>query len=41
MSNYYKYNFISPEGIFAIIKEEFKSYYDTAAIDDLMFNTYL
>lgn len=41
MSAYYKYNFISPEGIFAIVQEEFKSYYDTGAIDSLMFNTYL
>lgn len=41
MSYYYKYNFISPESTFAIIREEFKSYYDTSAIDDLMFNTWL
>jgi len=41
MSYYYKYNFISPESIFAIIKEEFKSYYDTGAIDDLLFPTYV
>lgn len=41
MSNYYKFNFTSPEGVFAIIREEFKSYYDSGAIDDLMFNTYL
>lgn len=41
MSYYYKYNFVSPEGIFATIREEFKSYFDTGAIDDLMFNTYL
>jgi hypothetical protein len=40
MSYYYKYKFISPEGIYAIIKEEFKSYFDTGAIDDLLFNTY-
>lgn len=41
MSYYYKYNFTSPEGIFAIVKEELKSYFDTGAVDDLMFNTYL
>jgi len=41
MSYYYKYNFISPEPIYAIIKEELKSYFDTGAIDDLMFPTYL
>lgn len=41
MSYYYKYKFVSPEPIFAIIKEELKSYYDTGAVDDLMFNTYL
>ena len=41
MSNYYKYNFVSPEQIYATIKEEFKSYFDTGAVDDLMFPTYL
>jgi len=41
MSYYYKYQFTSPEGIFAIIREELKSYMDTGAVDDLMFNTYL
>lgn len=41
MSYYFKYNFISPEGTFAIIKEELKSYFDSGAIDPLMFNTYL
>lgn len=41
MSAYYKYNFVSPEGVFAIIREEFKSYYDTGAIDDLLFLSWL
>jgi len=41
MSYYYKYNFISPEPTFAIVKEELKSYFDTGAVDDLMFPTYL
>lgn len=41
MSYYYKYQFTSPEGVFAIIKEELKSYYDTGAVDDIMFATYL
>jgi hypothetical protein len=41
MSNYYKYDFISPEGVFATVKEELKSYFDTGAVDDLMFPTYL
>lgn len=41
MSYYYKYNFVSPEPIYAIIKEELKSYFDTGAIDDLLFPTYL
>lgn len=40
MSYYYKYKFESPESIYAIIKEEFKSYFDTGAVDDLLFNTY-
>ena len=41
MSYYYKYNFISPEPVYATVKEEFKSYFDTGAVDDLMFPTYL
>jgi hypothetical protein len=41
MSYYYKYNFVSPEPIYATVKEELKSYFDTGAIDDLMFPTYL
>ena len=40
MSTYYKYNFISPEPIYALVSEELKSYMDTGAIDDLMFPTY-
>lgn len=41
MSYYYTYNFTSPEGIYATVKEELKSYFDSGAIDDLMFPTYL
>jgi hypothetical protein len=41
MSYYYKYNFVSPEPIYSTVKEEFKSYFDTGAVDDLMFPTYL
>lgn len=41
MSNYYKYNFISPEPLFATVREELKSYFDTGAVDDLLFPTYL
>jgi hypothetical protein len=41
MSYYYKYNFVSPDPVFAIVKEELKSYFDTGAIDDLLFPTYL
>jgi len=41
MSYYYQYNFVSPEPVFAVVKEELKSYFDTGAIDDLMFPTYL
>jgi hypothetical protein len=40
MSYYYKYNFVSPDPVYATIKEELKSYFDTGAIDDLMFPTY-
>lgn len=41
MSYYYQYQFISPEIIFATVKEELKSYFDTGAVDDLMFPTYV
>jgi len=41
MSYYYKYNFISPEGIYSTVKEELKSYFDTGAVDDLLFPTYV
>lgn len=41
MSYYSKYNFVSPEPIYSIIKEELKSYMDTGMIDDLLFPTYL
>lgn len=37
MSSYYKYKFISPDPLFARVKEELKSYFDTGAVDDLMF----
>lgn len=36
-SYYYKYQFTSPEPIFALVKEELKSYFDTGAVDDLLF----
>lgn len=41
MSYYYKYNFVSPEPIYATVKEELKSYFDTGAVDDLLFPSYL
>lgn len=41
MSYYYKYNFISPEPTFAVVKEELKSYFDSGAVDTLMFPTYV
>lgn len=41
MSYYYKYNFVSPEPVYSTVKEELKSYFDTAAVDDLLFPTYL
>ncbi len=40
MAYFYKYKFISPEPIFAIVKEELKSYFDTGAVDDLLFPVY-
>lgn len=41
MSYYYKYAFISPEPVYSTVKEELKSYFDTGAVDDLLFPTYL
>jgi hypothetical protein len=41
MSYYYKYNFVSPEPVYSTVKEELKSYFDTGAVDDLLFPTYL
>lgn len=41
MSYHHKYNFVSPEPTYAIVKEELKSYFDTGAVDDLLFPTYL
>ena len=41
MAYYYKYNFVSPEPIYSTVKEELKSYFDTGAVDDLLFPTYL
>ena len=41
MSGYYKYAFVSPEPVYSTVKEELKSYFDTGAVDDLLFPTYL
>jgi hypothetical protein len=41
MSYYYRYNFTSPEIVYSTVKEELKSYFDTGAVDDLLFPTYL
>lgn len=38
MSNYYNYDFESPSGIYALVKEELKSYFQTGAVDDLLFS---
>lgn len=40
ISYYYKYNFISPEALYAQIKEELKSYFQTGVIDDVLFPKY-
>lgn len=40
MSYYYKYDFVSPEPVYALVKEELKSYFDTGAIDDTLFPVY-
>lgn len=41
MSLYYKYNFVSPAPLLALIQEELKSYLDTGSIDTLMWPVYL
>ena len=41
MSNFYHYNFISPESTYAVVNEELKSYRDTGAIDSLLYPSYL
>lgn len=40
VSYYYKYNFVSPESIYAEVKEELKSYFQTGVVDDLLFPRY-
>lgn len=37
MTPYYKYDFVSPDPIYATVKEELKSYFDTGVVDDLLF----
>ena len=37
MSYYHKFDFISPEPLYANIKEELKSYFDAGIVDDTMF----
>lgn len=37
MSVYYKYDFISPISIFALIEEELKSYFDSGGVDSSLF----
>lgn len=34
---YYKYEFVSPQPLYALVKEEFKSYFNSGAVDDLLF----
>ncbi len=40
MSYYFKYQFVSPEPLYALIAEEFKSYLDTGSIDQIAWPTY-
>lgn len=37
MSVYYKYEFTSPQPIYALIEEQLKSYFDTGAVDNTLF----
>lgn len=38
--SYYKYDFTSPEPIYAKIREELRSYFSTGALDDILFDTW-
>lgn len=40
MSFYYKQNFVSPEPIFYLVKEEMKGYMESGAVDDVLFPTW-
>lgn len=40
MSYYYKYDFVSPAPLYAKVREELKSYFDSGAVDDLLFPTW-
>lgn len=37
MSTYYRYEFVSPQPLYAEVKEEMRSYFASGAIDDVMF----
>lgn len=37
-SNYYKYNFVSPVPLYALIQEELDSYFNAGMVDDLLFS---
>ena len=41
MSYYNKYNFVSPEPIYALVREELSGYFDTGAAEDILFPVYL
>jgi hypothetical protein len=41
MSQFYRYNFISPEPLIALISEELKSYLDTGAVDNAVWSIYI
>lgn len=36
-SYYYHYEFVSPQPLYALVKEQFKSYFNSGAVDDLLF----
>lgn len=37
MSSYYKYEFTSPQPIYALIRQQFRAYFETGALTDLLF----
>lgn len=40
MTPFHQYDFVSPDPLYAVVREELRSYFDTGAADDLLFPTW-